>query len=224
MSGFYANPVVGDVQNLKDIKDIIDYKSYRPGDVRLYGRPAKFYDSNNKDERIKEYLNEIYEKIRNIEDESIAGDIEKLIEVLIDYMLKSSGIVDDAITIAVFDGRYYNFLPVGLNVPMKYIKSIGVIYGYAYEGHCYKLPKPQIMCLSERPSAIAKGDCGCDCGFDPKFGYAVWSIDKLDRAISLDIRADDLKTLVLDENLPGNRSPLAYAQTMALAPQRQRDY
>ncbi|AHK46992.1 hypothetical protein OV14_b0474 (plasmid) [Ensifer adhaerens OV14] len=106
---------------------------------------------------------------------------------------------------------------------MDYIKSIGVIYGYAYEGHCYKLPKPQIMCLSKRPSKIAKGDCGCDCGFDSAFGYAVWSIDKLDRAISLDVRAGDLKTLVLDENMPGNRSPLAYAQTMALAPQRQRD-
>ncbi|OAP38619.1 hypothetical protein AU381_23685 [Sinorhizobium glycinis] len=110
-------------------------------------------------------------------------------------------------------------MPIGLNVKRNHIKSIGVIYGYAYEGHCYKLPKPQIMCLSERPTPVAKGDCG----FDPSFGYAVWSIDKLERAIVLDIRADDLKTLVLDENLPGNRSPLAYAQAQSLAPQRHRD-
>ncbi|POH32457.1 hypothetical protein ATY30_09400 [Sinorhizobium americanum] len=108
---------------------------------------------------------------------------------------------------------------MALKVQKNYIKSIGVIYGYAYEGHCYKLPKPQIMCLSERPTTVAKGDCG----FDPAFGYAVWSIDKLERAIVLDIRADDLKTLVLDENLPGNRSPLAYAQAQSLAPQRHRD-
>ncbi|HXV28811.1 MAG TPA: hypothetical protein VD840_00620, partial [Sinorhizobium sp.] len=60
-------------------------------------------------------------------------------------------------------------------------------------------------------------------GYDPEFGYAVWSIDKRDSAIALDIRSDDLKTLVLDENTPGNRSPMAYAQTMALAPQRFRD-
>jgi hypothetical protein len=32
-----------------------------------------------------------------------------------------------------------------------------------------------------------------------------------------------VKTLVLDENMPGRRSPMAYAQTMALAPQRHRD-
>ncbi|KSV91025.1 hypothetical protein N184_25250 [Sinorhizobium sp. GL28] len=51
----------------------------------------------------------------------------------------------------------------------------------------------------------------------------MWQFDKLERVVALDVRSDDLKTLVLDENLPGSRSPLAYAQTMALAPQRQRD-
>ncbi|WP_429133415.1 hypothetical protein [Ensifer sp. 4252] len=224
MSGCCVNPVVGDVQKLKDI---IDYKDYRPGDIRLYGRPAEFFESQKKDEKVKEAIYELDRKINSIGGDRIAEDIGKLIERLIEeleeFLKKSSGVVGDGITLVVFDGDYYNYLPVGLNVPRNYINSIGVIYGYAYEGHCYKLPKPQIMCLSERPSKITKGDCGCDCGFDPAYGYAVWSIDKLERAISLDIRADDLKTLVLDENLPGNRSPLAYAQTMALAPQRYQD-
>jgi hypothetical protein len=98
--------------------------------------------------------------------------------------------------------------------------SIGVIYGYAYEGHCYKLPKPRIMYLPKEPEAITVGHCGCDCGYAPELGYAVWSLDKLARVIALDVRSDDLKTLVLDENMPGNRSPLAYSQTLALAPQR----
>ncbi|WP_065375980.1 hypothetical protein [Ensifer adhaerens] len=223
MSGCCANPVVGKPVYPEDIKDVIKYKSYRPGDIRLYGRPAKFYEKKNKDNNIREILDGIEDKLRTIEDKGIIDDINRIIEELMDYIKKSSGIVGDGVTIAVFDGKDYSFLPVTLGGEVEYINSIGVIYGYAYEGHCYKLPKPQIMCLSERPTAIAKGDCGCDCGFDPAFGYAVWSIDKLERAISLDIRADNLKTLVLDENLPGNRSPLAYAQTMALAPQRQRD-
>ena len=30
--------------------------------------------------------------------------------------------------------------------------SWGVIYGYAYEGHCYDLPKPKLMLLPSRPS------------------------------------------------------------------------
>ncbi|WP_455918941.1 hypothetical protein [Ensifer canadensis] len=224
MSDCYVNPVVGDAKDLEDLKDIIEYKAYRPGDIRLYGRPAKFYDKQSKDEKIRGMLSEIDGKIKSIGDSSMSDDLAKLIEQIIEYIMRSSGVVGDGVTIAVFDGESYSFLPVSLSGDVDYINSIGVIYGYAYEGHCYKLPKPQIMCLSERPTKIAKGDCGCDCGFDPKFGYAVWSIDKLERAISLDIRADDLKTLVLDENLPGNRSPLAYAQTMALAPQRQRDY
>ncbi|MBD9488030.1 hypothetical protein GFB56_05585 [Ensifer sp. T173] len=219
MSGCYVNPVVGNAKDLEGLKDVIEYEAYRPGDIRLYGRPAKFYDKQNKDENINEMISEIDGKIRSIGDDSIIDDIGRLI----DYILKSSGVVGNGVTIAVFDGKSYSFLPVSLGGKVDYIKSIGVIYGYAYEGHCYKLPKPQIMCLSKRPSKIAKGDCGCDCGFDSAFGYAVWSIDKLDRAISLDVRAGDLKTLVLDENMPGNRSPLAYAQTMALAPQRQRD-
>ncbi|WP_457584983.1 hypothetical protein [Ensifer canadensis] len=223
MSGCYVNPVVGDTKDLEDLEEIIKYDAYRPGDIRLYGRPAKSYDKQNNDENIKEILSEIDGKIKSIGDMGIIDDVTRLIERIIEYIMKSSGVVGDGVTIAAFDGKCYSFLPVSLGGEVDYIKSIGVIYGYAYEGHCYKLPKPQIMCLSKRPSKIAKGDCGCDCGFDPKFGYAVWSIDKLDRAISLDIRADDLKTLVLDENLPGNRSPLAYAQTMALAPQRLRD-
>ncbi len=220
MSDCCVNPVVGTVQNLKDI---IDYRYYRPGDVRLYGRPAQFYEKEKKDQAIREAISDLEKRLKSLGNAEIADELLKRISDIIDYIMKSSGVVGDGVTIAVFDGEYYSFLPVSMNVPTNYIQSIGVIYGYAYEGHCYKLPKPQIMCLSERPSKIAKGDCGCDCGFDPAFGYAVWSIDKLERAISLDIRADDLKTLVLDENLPGNRSPLAYAQTMALAPQRLRD-
>ncbi|TCS01606.1 hypothetical protein EV281_106351 [Rhizobium sp. BK418] len=99
------------------------------------------------------------------------------------------------------------------------IVSIGVIYGYAYEGHCYKLPKPRIMYLPVEAEEI-QGD---DCGYSSALGYSVWSLDKLERVIALDVRSDDIKTLILDENLPGNRSPLAYAQTQSLAPQRLRD-
>nr|WP_156387177.1 MULTISPECIES: hypothetical protein [unclassified Rhizobium] len=103
------------------------------------------------------------------------------------------------------------------------IVSVGIIYGYAYEGHCYKLAKPRIMYLPVLPQAIKGGECGCDCGYAPELGYLVWSVDKLDRIIALDVRSDDVKSLVLEENMPGNRSPQAYAQVMVLAPQRNRE-
>jgi hypothetical protein len=122
-------------------------------------------------------------------------------------------------------------LPIAVGLPWRsfgdacpgYLKSIGIIYGYAYEGHCYKMPKPQIMLLPEMPRAIAHDDCGCDCGYSPALGYLVWQLDKRQSVVSLDIRTDDLKTLVLDENMPGNRSPQAYSHSMSLAPMRARE-
>jgi len=122
-------------------------------------------------------------------------------------------------------------LPIALGLPWVdygdpckgYLKSIGVIYGYAYEGHCYKLPKPLIMLLPEKPKPIAYDDCGCDCGYSPALGYLVWQLDKRQSVVTLDVRTDDLKTLVLDENMPGNRSPQAYSHSMSLAPMRARE-
>ena len=99
--------------------------------------------------------------------------------------------------------------------------SIGIIYGYSFEGHCYKLPKPAIMLIPAVPKDVEAGDCG----YTKDLGYSVWVVDKLERVVTIDIRADTVKALVLDENTPGNRSPLAYSQNQALAPQRNnRDY
>ena len=73
------------------------------------------------------------------------------------------------------------------------------------------------MLLPVKPSVkLLSGDCG----YDPLLGYLVWVTDKLDQAVVLDVRIDDLQTLVLDANTPGSRSPLAYAQAQALSPQR----
>jgi len=77
------------------------------------------------------------------------------------------------------------------------------------------------MLLPGPPQEIKNGTD--DCGYTKKLGYSVWTIDKLARVVVLDVRTDDLKTLVLDANTPGNRSPLAYSQNQALAPQRNRD-
>jgi len=106
------------------------------------------------------------------------------------------------------------------------IKSLGIIYGYAFEGHCYRLPRPRIMFLQSFPKKLKGGDdCCCyECGFIPELGFHVWSVDRLSWGVALDVYTDDIKTLVLDQNTPANRSPLAYAQTQSLAPQRSRDF
>jgi hypothetical protein len=211
-----------------------DYESYNPSEVRLYGRPAIHRPIFKlSDETIS---NKISEKLDGLEfDPSQMQKIVRAVKEIAALKITSDeifSIVNQQIVLAIVDHKLELLqLPVDISIPSKnfrsddgrYIKSIGVIYGYAYEGHCYRLPKPQIMYLPEEARLIKGGDCGCDCGFVPELGYAVWQIDKLERVVALDVRSDDLKTLVLDENLPGSRSPLAYAQTMALAPQRQRD-
>ena len=210
------------------------YETYNPSEVRLYGRPASREEIFKiTDEQIREKITLSLNNPATNEDE-----IRRLVKVVKEVAIGIidndvlSGIFRQQIVLAIFDDELkFRQLPVSVNIPSKtfdrdggrYIKSIGVIYGYAYEGHCYKLPKPQIMYLPEEPREIVGGDCGCDCGYVPELGYAVWQIDKLERVIALDVRSDDVKTLVLDENMPGSRSPMAYAQTMALAPQRHRD-
>jgi hypothetical protein len=202
------------------------YDAYNPSEVRLYGRPAvpQPVVSDQSIQRIDEGL-----KRAGIKDE----DLKKISDIVkMSVEMEVVELYRQQIILAVVDPKSgFLKLPVEINIPARnyrsddtsYIKSIGVIYGYAYEGHCYKLPKPQIMYLPEQPREIVDGDCGCDCGYVPELGYAVWQIDKLERVIALDVRSDDVKTLVLDENMPGSRSPMAYAQTMALAPQRHRD-
>jgi hypothetical protein len=203
-----------------------DYDTYNPSEVRLYGRPAvpQPIVSEEGFRRIDEGLSRV--DIRGEDKNAIRSILKELVE------LQVAEIYHQKIILAVVDPQIGIVrLPVEINIPSRnyrgddsgYIKSIGVIYGYAYEGHCYKLPKPQIMYLPEEPRAILDGECGCDCGYVPELGYAVWQVDKLERVIALDVRSDDVKTLILDENTPGNRSPMAYAQTMALAPQRHRD-
>jgi len=138
------------------------------------------------------------------------------------------GIFKDKVTLASLLGLDVYSLPVEISSKKccddHSGRSIGVISGYSYEGHCYDLPKPLIMFLPCPPHQLKSGDCECDCGYDcgygPGLGYAVWQVDKLEDVIVIDIRIDDVKTLILDANLPGNRSPLAYSQTMRLAPSR----
>ncbi|MEZ2131029.1 MULTISPECIES: hypothetical protein [unclassified Sinorhizobium] len=238
MSDCCGNPWVSTPpKNLKDV----EYKIYNPSEIRLYGRPAattpKVAIANEDLDKIKANIKE-----NQTFKDNFASDFDKIQEIFDEIVAYAGRKIDEntdnitkyiqrgIIVASQFDNKNFS-MPISINMPnsgygddyQNYIKSIGVIYGYAYEGHCYKLPKPQIMFLPELPRNIPGDDCGCDCGYSSKLGYAVWQIDKLQRVVALDIRSDDLKTLVLEENMPGNRSPQAYSQSMSLAPQRLRD-
>ncbi|MEK1850640.1 MAG: hypothetical protein AAAC48_01855 [Phyllobacterium sp.] len=223
MSNCCGNPGVGDKLETGN-NPLPVYDTYNPGEVRLYGRPAlnrPIFPLS--DAEIIDKLKVELEKF-----DFIGGNADNVANSAFKPMLDqisnaTAAAFGERVTLAVFDNGNYQILPVTTNkypVADSCIKSIGVIYGYAYEGHCYKLPRPQIMYLPSDPKEITGDKCACDCGYSAALGYAVWQVDKLDRVVALDVRSDDIKTLVLDANMPGNRSPLAYSQTLALAPQR----
>jgi hypothetical protein len=88
----------------------------------------------------------------------------------------------------------------------------GVIFGYAYEGHYFDLPKPKLMLLPVDPEKIPVDDAG----YSEKPGYMVWVVDKLNRCAEFEMNQGFIKELVLEANLPGKRSPTMYAARMMM--------
>ena len=99
--------------------------------------------------------------------------------------------------------------------------SCGIIVGYAYEGHCYDLPKPKIMLIPAYPEELPPDDCGYkqknDATSSGTDRYMVWIVDKLDECVEFEINQGFVEQLVLDANMPGKRSPTMYASRMQMA-------
>lgn len=106
-------------------------------------------------------------------------------------------------------------------------RSIGIIYGYAFEGHCYDLPRPMLMLIPALPKDKVEPvdprtpDNGVipskDCDYDGRPGYRVWVVDKLDQCDVIDINSGFIEQLVLEANMPGKRSPSSYSAHMQFA-------
>lgn len=88
--------------------------------------------------------------------------------------------------------------------------AIAAIYSYSFEGQCYRLDRPKLM-IVEAVTKDAKG-----CGYDDT-GYKMWRIDSKRRLMELDTKVDLAEVLVLEANLPGNRTPNTYGNSMQLA-------
>ena len=99
---------------------------------------------------------------------------------------------------------------------------IGSIYGYAFEGHCYKFDRPKILIFkSEDKDLPASG-----CAFDtprliekkmPNSQYFMWRVDRLDEAVEITTGFGFIDELVLQANLPGRRTPNTYSANMQVA-------
>ncbi len=89
--------------------------------------------------------------------------------------------------------------------------AIALVYGYAFEGHCYRLDRAKVMIFKYGGTAPpAEG-----CGFDDK--YKMWRISSKTQLLELDTRVDLAETVILQANLPGKRSPNTYNSEAMLA-------
>jgi hypothetical protein len=96
--------------------------------------------------------------------------------------------------------------PVGPNAV-----AMAVVYGYSYEGHCYRYDRPRLLIFEYTgPGSIAAG-----CGFDAP--YTMWRVSEKKKILELNTTIDLAEILVLDANLPGNRPPNTYGNRLRLA-------
>ncbi|PCK80912.1 hypothetical protein [Rhizobium sophoriradicis] len=89
--------------------------------------------------------------------------------------------------------------------------STVLAYGYAFEGHCYRLDSTRIFIITGPNAEDAKG-----CGFDG-LGYKMWRITASEQILEISTAFGDARTLILDSQLPGKRSPSSYAITLRMA-------
>ncbi|MBB2684905.1 MULTISPECIES: hypothetical protein [Rhizobium] len=85
-------------------------------------------------------------------------------------------------------------------------------YGYAFDGHCYRLDSTRIFIIT---GPIAEEAAGC--GFDKVAGYKMWRITASEQILEISTAFGDARSLILDSQLPGKRSPSSYAITLRMA-------
>lgn len=98
-------------------------------------------------------------------------------------------------------------------LPGKPLAIRALVYGFCYQGHCYRLAQPAIYAFDGRAGGNAVG-----CGYDGIKGYRSWTIEKEDKVMRIERRKGNAGELILDFNLPG-RSPatLTYSAKVLIA-------
>ncbi|WP_353646875.1 hypothetical protein [Mesorhizobium sp. WSM2239] len=88
--------------------------------------------------------------------------------------------------------------------------TIAVAYGYAFEGHCYRMDRPKLLVFEHEDDKPASG-----CGFGGD--YRMWRIRSKTELLEIALSFDLAEKLILEANLPGNRAPNTYGNNMQLA-------
>lgn len=116
-------------------------------------------------------------------------------------------------------------LDIGLAIPASSKYEMAVIYGYAYEGHCYALPRPCVVAVDKSTQKQASG-CGYEGEYEivaagaaaaaaPKLKYSMWTADKLDKTYEISLNAGFMEEIILQQNIGGPKPPAAYGARVA---------
>jgi len=106
----------------------------------------------------------------------------------------------------------------GTDLQLKLASNVGITaytvlaYGYAFEGHCYRLDTTRIFIIT---GPIARPAVGC--GFDKQEKYQMWRITASTHILEISTAFADARALILEAQLPGKRSPSSYAITLRMA-------
>ena len=92
--------------------------------------------------------------------------------------------------------------------------TVALIYAYGDEGHCYRLGKPRIMIVEGHGEPFnPEGDIK-----ESLTGQLfMWRQAKHEQTVSIEVESGSLEQLVLEANLPGNRSVSAYGAHMQMS-------
>jgi hypothetical protein len=83
-------------------------------------------------------------------------------------------------------------------------RTLALVYGFCFQGHCYSLPEPVIVLVA------GAGRHADGCGWENQ-GYRAWDVDKLDQTIQLQVQGDTFEQLILNRNLNTTKQPVAYS-------------
>jgi hypothetical protein len=98
-------------------------------------------------------------------------------------------------------------------LPQPIIYNVALIYGFAYQGHCYSLPEPVAFVV---PPA---NNPAVGCGYEGagNFNYQMWTVEKLDKTVQVQMTNDTFEELLLRRTIAGARPPLSYRAAARLA-------
>ena len=105
--------------------------------------------------------------------------------------------------------------------------QIVLVYGYAYQGHCYRLDKQKILAFNGQNNGVHAIGCHFEFPFTnptvnvptniPLGWYRMWGVRASNYALEMQVSYDRFEKLILEANLPGRRAPNTYEAQAQLA-------